>query len=150
MLLAISAGLCITRTELGPHRGPALAIPIVFFATSLVVDYVLFSTSGLAAFEYSLAASARLPPPGSPEYDPTLDPAAPEYDPELDDLTPGLGLAFAFCTLAKVRVGSLCFGFRGRAGRWLVFACLCNRVARIRYHHATLLLTPTHPHCPKP
>lgn len=105
MLLAISAGLCITRTELGPHRGPALAIPIVFFATSLVVDYVLFSTSGLAAFEYSLAASARLPPPGSPEYDPTLDPAAPEYDPELADLTPGLGLAFAFCTLAKVSVG---------------------------------------------
>ena len=87
----------VTRNDLGPHRAVCIAIPLVFGITSLVVDFVLFSTSGLAAFEYGLAESSRVPGPDDPAYDPAADPLA-----QVAAEDGGLTLAFALCMLAKM------------------------------------------------
>lgn len=50
VLIAIAAGYCITRATLGPHLKVAVWIPLIFFVTSLVVDYVLYSLRGFEAF----------------------------------------------------------------------------------------------------
>lgn len=50
ILLAVSAGYCITRTTLGPHKPVVIAIPIVYLVTALVVDYVLNWLRGFDAF----------------------------------------------------------------------------------------------------
>lgn len=73
-----------------------ITIPIVFFITSIVVDYVLFSTTGLGAFAYGMAESSRLPV-DDPSYDPTKDPLAQAAS---DDSV--WSLAFVMCMLAKM------------------------------------------------
>lgn len=40
----------ITRTVLGPHKTVVILIPLIYFATSLVVDYVLYWIRGFDAF----------------------------------------------------------------------------------------------------
>lgn len=40
----------ITRTALGPHKTVVILIPLIYFATSLVVDYVLYWIRGFDAF----------------------------------------------------------------------------------------------------
>ncbi|KAI7839487.1 hypothetical protein COHA_006754 [Chlorella ohadii] len=50
ILLAVSAGYCITRTTLGPHKPVVIAIPVVYLITALVVDNVLNAIRGYDAF----------------------------------------------------------------------------------------------------
>ncbi|KAK9819921.1 hypothetical protein WJX72_003958 [[Myrmecia] bisecta] len=51
LLLLIAAGYCITRDNLGPYRSKVLGIPIVYFVTTLTVDYIINAVQGKIAFE---------------------------------------------------------------------------------------------------
>lgn len=96
-MLAISAGFCITRSSLGPHKTVCVSIPLIFFVTSLIADFLLFSQAGLDAFEYKSAASSSVPP------DDVVDDYG-YYDPEEDPLagmSPNSSLLFIFATLAN-------------------------------------------------
>jgi hypothetical protein len=46
----------ITRTALGPHKPVVVAIPLVYFVTSLVVDYVMYWVRGFDAFTDQVGA----------------------------------------------------------------------------------------------
>lgn len=74
-----------------------IIIPLIFLITSFVVDYVLFATSGLQAFDYKSAYASSVPPdeyPSDEQYDdPTLDP--------LVNSSPTTTFVFLFCTLAN-------------------------------------------------
>lgn len=57
----------------------------------MVVDYVLFASSGLDAFNYKSAYASSVPPDDQ-EYDPTLDPLV---------VDGGTGFIFIFCIMAN-------------------------------------------------
>lgn len=61
ILLAVAAGYCITRTALGPHKTVVILIPLIYFATSLVVDYVLYWIRGFDAFTDQATYYAEVP-----------------------------------------------------------------------------------------
>lgn len=50
LLLVIAAGFCITRDNLGPYKSKVIGIPVVYFVSILVVDYIMDAVRGRAAF----------------------------------------------------------------------------------------------------
>lgn len=42
VLLVVASGYCITRSDLGPHRGHVVWVPSVVLVTGLVTDYIYF------------------------------------------------------------------------------------------------------------
>ena len=99
----------ITRDSLGQHRAVCIVVPVIFGLASLVVDYVLFSTSGLGAFDQGVAEGSRAVPADGAAFVPTADglayiPTA-DGDPVMDTgvvvADSGWGLAFVICFLMK-------------------------------------------------
>ncbi|KDD76711.1 hypothetical protein H632_c131p2 [Helicosporidium sp. ATCC 50920] len=95
VLIAIAAGFCITRSDLGPHKTVSLVIPGIFFLTSLVVDYVMFGLRGQDAFS-DVYESGPICVQGEAPGDADLpcDPSA--------EVSPVEGLVFFVCIVANM------------------------------------------------
>lgn len=74
----------ITRNDLGPHKSVVITIPLIFFITSLVVDYVLYAARGFDAFNTDTA------------YDPST------AEPGEEDVGAFTGLVFFICIVANM------------------------------------------------
>eukprot|EP00887_Chlorella_sp_A99_P005500 scaffold1.g5500.t1 len=63
ILLAIAAGYCITRRDLGLYKDTCIFIPSIYLVTSLIVDFIMYYSNGVEAF----TESAYDPGQGTPD-----------------------------------------------------------------------------------
>jgi hypothetical protein len=46
LLLLLASGYCITRSDMGQHRGKVLGVPAVYLVTGLITDIIIFKVGG--------------------------------------------------------------------------------------------------------
>lgn len=111
----------ITRQDLGPHRNVAIFIPLIFFVTSLVVDYVMYSLMGFEAFSDASTTVVCLEGADNTGADCV----------EQVELGAGTGLVFFICIMAKMMTFILVrlTGW-GRVG-WMELEGMCSQ-GRVR------------------